>query len=72
MRRLLGVFMLAVISFSSILQAAEEGKLGEGMVNPGYHEKPDWFKTSFLDIREERGFEPVRFFMITRVDHTLA
>lgn len=26
---------------------------GEGMDNPGYHEKPDWFKVSFLDIRED-------------------
>jgi hypothetical protein len=21
--------------------------------NPGYHAKPDWFKNSFLDIRED-------------------
>ncbi|MDR9437271.1 MAG: thioredoxin fold domain-containing protein, partial [Thiohalophilus sp.] len=25
----------------------------EGMNNPGYHEKPAWFKNSFLDIRED-------------------
>lgn len=29
------------------------GALGEGMVNPGYHDKPAWFKESFLDIRED-------------------
>ncbi len=23
------------------------------MVNPGYEEKPDWFKLSFLDLRED-------------------
>jgi len=23
------------------------------MVNPGYHDKPEWFKESFLDIRED-------------------
>jgi thioredoxin-related protein len=48
---------LCVILFSPVfaLHAAEEGKLGEGMVNPGYHEKPDWFKNSFLDIREDIG-----------------
>jgi len=23
------------------------------MVNPGYHEKPAWFKESFLDLRED-------------------
>lgn len=28
-------------------------ELAPGMVNPGYHEKPDWFKNSFLDIRED-------------------
>ncbi len=27
--------------------------LDAGMVNPGYHEKPDWFVESFLDIRED-------------------
>jgi len=28
-------------------------QLHEGLVNPGYHEQPDWFKQSFLDIRED-------------------
>ena len=27
--------------------------LEAGLVNPGYHEKPDWFVESFLDIRED-------------------
>ena len=27
--------------------------LESGMVNPGYHDKPDWFKNSFLDLRED-------------------
>ncbi len=27
--------------------------LAEGMVNPGYEEPPEWFKTSFLDLRED-------------------
>ncbi|MDX9766862.1 MAG: thioredoxin fold domain-containing protein [Ectothiorhodospiraceae bacterium] len=30
-----------------------EGRLAEGMVNPGWHEPPSWFKESFLDIRED-------------------
>jgi thioredoxin-related protein len=30
-----------------------EAALGEGMINPGYHDKPEWFKASFLDIRED-------------------
>ncbi|NIP71556.1 MAG: thioredoxin fold domain-containing protein [Gammaproteobacteria bacterium] len=29
------------------------GQLAEGMVNPGYHEQPEWFKLSFLDLRED-------------------
>jgi len=33
--------------------AAAQDKLLEGMVNPGYHEQPAWFKQSFLDIRED-------------------
>ncbi len=33
-------------------QAADE-QLDQGMVNPGYHEQPPWFKASFLDIRED-------------------
>ena len=28
-------------------------ELSAGMVNPGYEEKPAWFKESFLDIRED-------------------
>jgi len=27
--------------------------LGADMVNPGYEDKPKWFKESFLDIRED-------------------
>lgn len=27
--------------------------LAPGLVNPGYHEKPAWFKNSFLDLRED-------------------
>lgn len=35
------------------VMAAGEDQLGEGMVNPGYVEKPDWFKQSFLDLQED-------------------
>lgn len=27
--------------------------LEPGMANPGYHDKPDWFKNSFLDLRDD-------------------
>ena len=33
--------------------APPEGGLAPGLVNPGYEEKPAWFKDSFLDIRED-------------------
>jgi thioredoxin-related protein len=33
--------------------AAHEAQLKDGMVNPGYQDKPAWFKASFLDIRED-------------------
>ena len=39
--------------FGQATQAAEQSGLEAGMVNPGYEEKPDWFKNSFLDIRED-------------------
>lgn len=35
------------------LSASQEGALDAGMVNPGYQEKPAWFRNSFLDIRED-------------------
>lgn len=42
--------LLAVWPWSASM--AEDALL-PGMVNPGYHEQPEWFKVSFLDIRED-------------------
>ena len=42
-----------LLLFSQLLPAATEGELSTGLVNPGYHEKPAWFKESFLDLRED-------------------
>lgn len=44
-----------LLLFPVALFAAEPANqaLSAGMVNPGYHEKPEWFKESFLDIRED-------------------
>ena len=50
------VSMLTILTFVGIEQVlAQESsdKLDAGMVNPGYVEKPKWFKDSFLDIRED-------------------
>ncbi len=41
------------IFYISIGHAREEASLETGMVNPGYHEQPAWFKNSFLDINED-------------------
>jgi thioredoxin-related protein len=35
------------------LPVETDESLVQGLVNPGYVEPPDWFKTSFLDIRED-------------------
>jgi len=47
--------LLTIILLLSIpaIATAAEGKLGEGLVNPGYHEPPSWFKNSFLDLQED-------------------
>ncbi len=44
---------LCISAFLMIPALAAEEKLQAGMVNPGYEEKPSWFKDSFLDIRED-------------------
>jgi thioredoxin-related protein len=33
--------------------SAHEKTLSEAMVNPGFYEKPKWFKQSFLDLQED-------------------
>ena len=35
------------------LLAAQEGTLEAGLVNPGHVDKPHWFKSSFLDLRDD-------------------
>ncbi|RMG38248.1 MAG: thioredoxin [Gammaproteobacteria bacterium] len=48
-------WLIALLLFlaNGPLLAAKAPALAEGMVNPGYEEKPAWFKESFLDIRED-------------------
>ena len=48
-------FLLLLFLVSGMLQAAEDttADLGTALVNPGFHDKPKWFKESFLDIRED-------------------
>ncbi len=46
------VLMLILVTMQAAW-AAEGESLDEGLVNPGFVEKPDWFKNSFLDLRED-------------------
>ena len=46
---LMGIGLFMALS----ARAADEQGLSAGMVHPGYHEQPSWFKQSFLDLRED-------------------
>lgn len=52
------LLLLCSVGLSLVVQAAEPqdvqaDSLQQDMVNPGYHEKPAWFKESFLDLRDD-------------------
>ena len=47
------VLLLGGMSANAAEAPVDGAALGAGMVNPGYQEKPAWFKESFLDIRED-------------------
>ena len=53
MGKLLGFVLIAFLMSYQAFAAEQPEQLEAGMVNPGYHEKPDWFKLSFLDIRDD-------------------
>ncbi|MGD2117298.1 MAG: thioredoxin fold domain-containing protein [Chromatiales bacterium] len=48
-----GFAVLLLVLAAPLLAEQVDESLGAGMVNPGYHDKPGWFKESFLDIRED-------------------
>lgn len=50
MKRLLTTLLLLA---PLCLPAAQEGALEAGLVNPGHVDKPHWFKSSFLDLRDD-------------------
>lgn len=51
MYRMLAALLL--LGMAGTPWAAGPGDLSEGMVNPGYEDKPAWFKSSFLDLRDD-------------------
>ena len=56
---LLVILFLSVVVYSTVQAVEKPAKAGsaeslqQDMVNPGYHDKPAWFKESFLDLRED-------------------
>ncbi|MDQ1363918.1 MAG: hypothetical protein QG652_1780, partial [Pseudomonadota bacterium] len=47
------LLLLMLALFAVQVDARTEAPLEAGMVNPGYHEQPEWFKNSFLDISDD-------------------
>ncbi|HFD79300.1 MAG TPA: thioredoxin [Gammaproteobacteria bacterium] len=52
MKRLIGILLFWCLQPLAAHATAGEG-LQPGLVNPGYHEQPAWFKQSFLDLRDD-------------------
>ena len=52
MRTLVALVVTFLLGMSPVW-AATDGALDEGLVNPGFVQKPGWFKASFLDLRED-------------------
>lgn len=53
MKYIVTLILVLMMTHAGALLAKTEGALGEGLVNPGYEEQPAWFKSSFLDLRED-------------------
>lgn len=53
MKHFLSLFLVFAFSSAVVAAGSDSASLEPGMVNPGYHDKPSWFKASFLDIRED-------------------
>ena len=49
---LICLFTVHSFAYAVEAQATNSASLQSDMVNPGYHDKPSWFKESFLDLRE--------------------
>lgn len=47
------ITLLILLASPLLFAASETAQLDTGLVNPGYHDKPEWFKESFLDISED-------------------
>ena len=47
------IFGFMSLYIGNVMAAAEQQKLEEGMVNPGYVEKPKWFKLSLMELPDD-------------------
>lgn len=47
------LLLMAILPANGAEPDQEKNVLQAGLVNPGFQPKPDWFKQSFLDIRED-------------------
>ena len=52
-RALLQIFLLLSITTMPLYAAGPDELISTGLVNPGHVDKPEWFKESFLDLRED-------------------
>lgn len=47
------ICLLSFVGCAMVASPEGDTALEPGLVNPGYHEHPQWFKVSFLDMRED-------------------
>lgn len=50
---ILVIFGLMSLITANVMAAGEQQKLEDGMVNPGYVEKPEWFKLSLMELPDD-------------------
>ncbi|MEW8137122.1 MAG: thioredoxin fold domain-containing protein [Candidatus Thiodiazotropha endolucinida] len=53
MLKLTTLSILLLFAVPQLQAAGDQEGLGQGLVNPGFHDKPAWFKNSFLDLQED-------------------
>ncbi|MES9847597.1 MAG: thioredoxin family protein, partial [Candidatus Thiodiazotropha sp.] len=53
MLKLTTLSILLLFAAPQLQAAGDQEGLGQGLVNPGFHDKPAWFKNSFLDLQED-------------------
>ena len=51
--RYLMLFLLVLASSYVVAAEGHPEQLDQGLINPGHHDKPSWFRNSFLDIGED-------------------